>query len=139
MSSTVSLILYKRTRLCQCDKCTVYCNGKSFERKICSYVSACELENGDQCLNVTPTSEPTTTSTAAKSTTTSKSTSPVIETPTEDLNPSMYPCWTKHAEKTVAEDYRVTQFQNGTEIPKILDGLSQFEAKRVCDILGFRI
>ena len=134
--------------MCQCDKCTVYCNGKSFERKICGYVSTCELENGDQCLNITPTSESTTisttaksttTSTAAKSTTTSKSISPVIDIPAEDLNPSMYPCWTKHAETAIKSDYKVTTFPNGTEIPNILDGLPQFEAKRVCDILGFRI
>ena len=112
------------------------------------------MENGDQCLNGTPTTEPTTTksttakpttakstttSTAAQSTTTSKSTSPIIDSPEEDLNPSMYPCWTKHAETAIKSDYKVTTFPNGTEIPNILDGLPQFEAKRVCDILGFRI
>ena len=143
--------------MCQCDKCTIYCNGKSFERKICSYVSTCDLNDGDQCLDVTPISKST--SPAADQSAVELppvDPSPVDSVPvdplpspvendssgldsTEDLNPSMYPCWTKHNEKAITSKFRVTAFQNGTEIPKISDGLSQFEAKRICDILGFRI
>ena len=137
--------------MCQCDNCTVYCNGKTFERKICSYVSTCELTGG-QCLNVTPISKSTSPA-VDQSTVDPLPVDPVpvdlLPSPvendssgldsTEDLNPSMYPCWTKHNEQAIKSEYRVTAFQNGTEITKIPDELSQFEAKRICDILGFRV
>ena len=123
--------------MCQCDNCTVYCNGKTFERKICSYVSTCELTSPavDQStvdpLPVDPVPVDLLPSPVENDSSGFDS--------TVDLNPSMYPCWTKHNEQAIKSEYRVTAFQNGTEIQKIPDELSQFEAKRICDILGFRV
>ena len=113
---------FQRTRSCECQNCTVYCTGKSFERRICGYKNVCELGNEENCLNL----------------------SPKLEEPTPDpvspdpITPDhMYSCWTKHLDKKITKDYDVT-FENGTEVPNV-KGLSFFEAKRRCDILGPRI
>ena len=116
----------KRTRSCECDNCTIYCTGKSFERKICGYKNECELGNEENCLNLSPTLETPTPP--------PEPTPPAPSTPDSSDPSEMYSCWTEHLEKMIGSAYSVV-YENGTQIPN----MKKKEAMRECDILGFRI
>ena len=108
---------YKRTRSCECNNCTVYCNGKAFERKICGYVNACA--NDSQCLP------------ASASTTSASIADPSMD---DEMDGKQFSCWTQYDNHKIKSDYRL-QYSNGTEIPNSKN-LKRLEAKRRCLILG---
>ena len=107
----------KRTRSCECNNCTVYCNGKAFERKICGYVNSCE--NDAQCV------------TASASATSASIADPLMD---DEMDGKQFSCWTKYDNHKIKSDYRL-KYSNATEIPNS-ENLTRLEAKRRCLILG---